>query len=126
MKVLLDSHVVLWWLTSSAKLRKSAFAILNSDEAELFVSAASWWELSIKRALGRLSFDATAVLVKLAQANVIKLDVTFVHAERAAGLPAHHSDPFDRMLAAQALSESCTLMTRDAALALYGVATVAA
>jgi PIN domain nuclease of toxin-antitoxin system len=125
-KVLLDSHIILWWLTNPAKLRKQALSVLVADETDLFVSAASWWELSIKRALGRLRFDAAGVLAKLAQGRVSKLDVTFDHAEHAAGLPAHHSDPFDRMLAAQALSEGLVLMTRDRAFELYGVATMQA
>ena len=122
MKLLLDSHVVLWWLTNPAKLRKQAFDVLVADDSQLYVSAASWWELSIKRALGRLKFDTAAVLAKLDQASVSKLDVTFAHAEHAAALPAHHSDPFDRMLAAQALSESFRFMTRDRAFELYGIA----
>ncbi|HEY6577794.1 MAG TPA: type II toxin-antitoxin system VapC family toxin [Rhizomicrobium sp.] len=126
MRVLLDSHVILWWLTTPAKLRKAAFSVLLADDTEIFVSAASWWELAIKRALGRIRFDFDGILAKLLQANVVKLDVTFAHAENSAALPAHHSDPFDRMLAAQARCEGLVLMTRDKAFELYSVATIPA
>jgi PIN domain nuclease of toxin-antitoxin system len=76
--------------------------------------------------LGRLRFDGAELLTKLAQAEVRNLDVTFVHAERAAELPAFSADPFDRMLAARAICESCTLMTRNTTIASYGVATMPA
>lgn len=121
MKLLLDSHIILWWLSSPAKLRKPALAALAAEETELYVSAASWWELAIKRSLGRLRFDMADILVKLARGRVNKLDVTFAHAERAANLPLHHSDPFDRMLAAQALCEQFVVVTRDKAFEGYGV-----
>lgn len=123
MRLLLDSHVILWWLTNPGKLRKPALELLFTDDAEIFVSSASWWELSVKRALGRLRFDARTVLAKLNAGSVAKLDVTFDHAERAASLPMHHSDPFDRMLAAQALSVGLTLVTRDKAFDAYRIAT---
>ena len=100
--------------------------LLNADGSELFVSAASWWELSIKRALGRLRFDAGDVLAKLSQASVSHLDITFAHAERAAALPVLHGDPFDRMLVAQSVVEGLTVMTRDRALEGYGIATTPA
>jgi PIN domain nuclease of toxin-antitoxin system len=125
-RVLLDSHVIVWWLMTPAKLRKPSFAILLADDSELFVSAASWWELAIKRALGRIRFDFELMLAKLGQADVTRLDVTFAHAESSAGLPGHHSDPFDRMLAAQARCEGLTLMTRDSAFELYSIATIPA
>jgi PIN domain nuclease of toxin-antitoxin system len=126
LRVLLDSHVILWWLMTPSKLRKPAFSIIVADESELFVSAASWWELAIKRSLGRLRFDFDIVLGKLLQANVNKLDVTFAHAENSALLPPHHSDPFDRMLAAQAHCEGLVLMTRDKAFEPYSIATIPA
>jgi PIN domain nuclease of toxin-antitoxin system len=120
-RVLLDSHVILWWLSGSGRLSAKALAALEAPDSELFVSAASWWELGIKKALGRVVFDAAAVTNKLAEAHVQRILVTFDHAETAAALPPHHSDPFDRMLIAQASLEQLVLATRDAAFAPYGI-----
>ena len=121
MKLLLDSHVVLWWFARPEGLRKQALTAVESVENELFVSAASWWELAIKRSLKRLSFDQVAISNLLDRANARRLAITFDHAESAAALPNHHADPFDRMLVAQALAEDLTLLTRDKELARYGV-----
>ncbi len=121
MKVLLDSHVILWWFGQPRELAQQALEALELPDNELYVSAASWWELAIKRALQRLRFDAAGVSEKLEQANARRLEITFAHAEFAAALPLHHSDPFDRMLAAQALSEGLVLMTRDKSFAPYNV-----
>lgn len=121
MRVLLDSHVILWWLENPLKLRKNALSVLHDEESDLYVSAASWWELGIKRALGRLRFDTADMYRKLSQGRITRLDVTFAHAEKAANLPSFHADPFDRMLLAQALHEDLVLMTRDKAFERYGV-----
>jgi PIN domain nuclease of toxin-antitoxin system len=120
-KLLLDSHVILWWLARPKALKKDALDKLELSENELFVSAASWWELGIKRALQRLQFDIDALAGFLDRANAHRLSVTFAHAESAATLPLHHSDPFDRMLAAQTLAEGLVLMTRDRAFEPYRI-----
>ena len=121
MKLLLDSHVILWWLAKPGALKKDALEKLELSENELFVSAASWWELGIKRALQRLQFDIDALAGFLDRANATRLSVTFAHAQAAATLPPHHSDPFDRMLAAQTLEEGLVLMTRDQAFGPYRI-----
>ncbi len=126
MKLLLDSHVILWWLANPRALRAEALDKLELTENELFVSAASWWELGIKRALQRLRFDMDALAKFLDRGNAYRLSVTFAHAEMAANLPAHHSDPFDRMLAAQARAEDLVLMTRDKVFDLYEVPVIRA
>lgn len=120
MRVLLDSHIMVWWFAGSKRLGKEAAHVINSSEAELYVSAASWWELSIKKALGRLDFDLVAARQLLAKNEIKALAVTLDHADIAATLPAHHGDPFDRMLVAQAKVERLILLTRDRHLESYG------
>jgi PIN domain nuclease of toxin-antitoxin system len=119
-KLLLDTHVLLWWLDDDARLDTSAAdAIAVADI--VVVSAASAWEIAIKQAIGKLSGpgDLTA---ELATNGFTELPVTVAHALAAGVLPAHHSDPFDRMLVAQARLEGLTLVTRDERLADYGIA----
>lgn len=119
MKLLLDTHAVLWWQTDDPRLTSTArHAIARADI--VWVSAASGWEVAIKAALGRLRLDE-AFAITVAADDFTELPVTLAHAARAGALPAHHADPFDRMLAAQALTEGATLVTADRALTVYGV-----
>jgi PIN domain nuclease of toxin-antitoxin system len=119
LNLLLDTHVLLWWLADSPRLSRTArTAIRDSDLT--YVSAASAWEIEIKKSLGKLSapdnLEATLGAYRLRP-----LAVTVAHAIAAGRLPRHHGDPFDRMLIAQASLESLTLVTRDARLKVYGV-----
>jgi PIN domain nuclease of toxin-antitoxin system len=91
-----------------------------AEDADLLISAASWWELSIKRSLGRLDINLAATRRALERREVGTLAVTCDHAEVAAALPQLHRDPFDRMLIAQASAERLVLLTRDKQLASYG------
>jgi PIN domain nuclease of toxin-antitoxin system len=119
MKLLLDTHVVLWWLDDPALLSTSARTAIADPHNAVLVSAAVAWEIAIKRALGKLTAPSdfeTAIQVSGFQA----LPVTVAHALAAGGLPPHHRDPFDRMLIAQSQHEGCTMVSRDASLALYG------
>lgn len=120
MKLLLDTHILIWWPAGSPRLGAKAQAVIAAGETELFVSAASWWELSIKRAIGRFDADLDLMRRALREREVGLLPVTFDHAEAAAMLPAHHGDPFDRMLVAQASLEGLSLLTRDKKLSPYG------
>lgn len=120
MKLLLETHVLVWWLEGSRKLGERALSHLTAADAELSVSAASWWEIGIKCALGRMAFDWRTGREILARNRIKYLNVTFDHAEAAAGLPPHHGDPFDRMLVAQASYEGLKLLTRDKKLKVYG------
>ena len=119
MRVLLDSHVVLWWLEDN-KLLGSKSRQLISQADEVFVSAVTNWELGIKRALGKLSMP-DGLRDVLAADGFDSLTITAEHAELAPELPSHHSDPFDRMLVAQAQLESLVLVTADSELAAYDV-----
>ena len=110
-RLLLDTHVLIWWRVDPEKLSSSAVNQIASAEV-VFVSAASAWEAGIKASLGKLElpgpFEAGVV-----SSGFQKMSVTFSHAEAAAALPLHHRDPFDRMLVAQAQSEGLVLVTRD-------------
>jgi PIN domain nuclease of toxin-antitoxin system len=118
MRLLLDTHLLLWALGSPSRLSPDVRAQL--DAAEVFVSAASIWEISIKTALGKLDADPASVLSALAPAGFALLPVLGEHAVTVARLPPIHRDPFDRMLVAQAVSEPMRLLTRDATLRAYG------
>ncbi len=119
MRILLDSHVVLWWLEDSSSLGpKTRELIERADEA--FVSSVTPWEVGIKRALGKLSMPDG--LVDVLESDGFKsLPITAAHAELAPVLPPLHRDPFDRMLVAQAQLGSLVLVTADKALARYEV-----
>lgn len=125
MKLLLDTHVLLWWLAADPSLSARARAAIGAPRASVFVSAASAWEISIKRALGKL--DAPDDLAEQLSAHRFEpLSISVAHASAAGALPEHHADPFDRMLVAQAEAEDLTIVTRDKRFQLYGVTTLAA
>lgn len=119
MKLLLDTHAVLWWQTEDRRLPKAARTAIASADI-VWVSAASGWEVAIKAALGRLRLQEPFA-VTVAADDFTELPVTLTHAVRLGELPALHADPFDRLLVAQALVEGATLVTKDEALGAYGV-----
>jgi PIN domain nuclease of toxin-antitoxin system len=118
-QLLLDTHAFIWWRENHPRLSADVRRRIISASV-VFVSVASAWEAAIKVALGKLklpqSFEAGVVASRFD-----RLPITFRHAEAVATLPCHHSDPFDRMLVAQALSERLTLVTHDRRLAPYVV-----
>jgi PIN domain nuclease of toxin-antitoxin system len=118
MRVLLDTHVLLWALSQPNKL--SAATRKQLDEADVFVSAASIWEIGIKSALGKLNATAFEILAAVEPAGFRMLSITGAHAAKAADLPPLHKDPFDRLLAAQAAIEPMILITNDRILKGYG------
>jgi PIN domain nuclease of toxin-antitoxin system len=122
MSLLLDTHALLWWLGGAAMEPEAGERISDPEELVL-VSAASVWEIGVKRATGKLRFDGSLV-DELRREGFDALAVSMAHAERAGGLPPHHRDPFDRMLIAQAQSEGLTVVTRDAAFDPYDVRTL--
>jgi PIN domain nuclease of toxin-antitoxin system len=124
-RLLLDTHALIWILSEDPQLTSEARAAISDPEAFVAVSPASAWEIEIKRALGKL--DAPHDLVQqVADARFVPLSITLEHAVAAGALPQHHRDPFDRMLIAQAQLESLTIVTRDPRFGPYAVATMAA
>ncbi len=125
--LLLDSHAFLWALDDSEHLGTQVRRALQNPLTEVWLSSATLWELGIKVALGRLALAVPLrELVRRAvtDGGLHVLNVTPEHALRAAGLPLHHRDPFDRMLIAQALSERMTLVTHDEKVRGYDVPTL--
>lgn len=118
MRLLLDTHVLIWWDEGRRLSAPARRAITDADE--VFVSAASAWEVAIKVGLGRLRPTRT-VEDAVEESGFAELPVTFPHASRVASLPPHHRDPFDRLLAAQAEVEGLTLVTRDPAFEPYEI-----
>jgi len=117
-RILLDTHLLLWALSRPAKL--PAVARRQIDAGEVHISAASIWEISIKSALGKLAANPDDVLAGIEPAGFSLLSVSGEHAAKVGGLPPLHKDPFDRMLVAQALIEPMLLLTNDELLRGYG------
>lgn len=122
MRLLLDTHILIWWLSDDPALPALARAAIGDSAAEVFVSAATAWEISIKHALGRLDFPVADMASLLDEAGFTPLGIYIEHAVVAGALPPHHTDPFDRMLVAQAQHEGLTLVTEDATIRRYAVA----
>ena len=122
MRLLVDTHLLLWAAASSSQLRREARALIEDSDNEVYYSAASIWEIAIKSALGRNDFrvDVPALLAALPRMGFVELPVTGAHAARVPELANIHRDPFDRLLVAQSVVEPLTLLTNDALLARYG------
>jgi PIN domain nuclease of toxin-antitoxin system len=123
--LLLDTHTLLWWLDDASLLAPPARAAIAEEGNLAFVSAAVAWEMSIKHAAGKLRCPDDLENA-MAQNGFRPLAISIRHALKAGALPPHHTDPFDRLLVAQALAEGLTLVTRDPAMNAYGVAVLAA
>jgi PIN domain nuclease of toxin-antitoxin system len=121
-RLLLDTHVWLWWQAGDKRLGRDTLRAIR-QAAEVRLSAASAWEIAIKSAIGKLVLPLDAdIEAELERDGFQPLAVEVAHAEALRGLPVLHRDPFDRMLVAQAMVEGLTLVTADPALARYGVA----
>jgi len=121
LRFLLDTHALLWALSAPQQLPVSLRRAIQAAENDVYASLVSAWEIAIKAALGKLEFDVRSLERTLAATGIQLLDVNLQHVARVAELPQHHGDPFDRMLVAQAMCESMTLVSRDRELAKYGV-----
>jgi PIN domain nuclease of toxin-antitoxin system len=129
LRLLLDTHCWLWAFLEPAKLRRGTQALIRDLNNEVYLSVASCWEISIKAALGKLRLPVPPPLfvpARLSQQHMSALAITVDHALAVHGLPSHHSDPFDRMLVAQAQIEGLTIVTADPVFARYSVPTIKA
>lgn len=124
MRLLLDTHAFLWWVFADPKLSRRNRAEIGSDDNEIFVSAASAWEITTKFRVGKLPDAgnvASDVAASVAAEGFSELAITMRHAQRAGDLVGHHRDPFDRMLIAQAMLEGMIFVSNERAFDAYGV-----
>lgn len=120
MRILLDTHIFVWWLAGDRKLPKEAEPLILDPDNDIYVSAASIWEIAIKEALGQIQVDPSLLVVSIADSGFRELPVTARHAIETGKLPPHHRDPFDRLLVAQSRIEPVYLLTHDQQLTAYG------
>lgn len=118
MRLILDTHIVLWWLADDTTMSDGTKDMIDT-ELDVFVSAATLWEVSIKTSLGKLG--PVDLPERILASGLRELPMTGMHSIVAGRLPGIHKDPFDRMLIAQAKTEDLTLMTRDEQIAKYDV-----
>ena len=118
MRLLLDTHIYLWYLAASRKLPRAVLKRIEIAEI-VYISAASIWEASIQIKQGRLQANSKDLIAGMTSSGFIELPISAIHSAFAANLPEHHRDPFDRMLIAQAMSEPLKLLTADKILCRY-------
>jgi PIN domain nuclease of toxin-antitoxin system len=120
LKLLLDTHAALWWLSGDDRFGETAGAWLTDETNQVFLSAVVVWEVAVKRSLGKLEAPADFAPTLLG-AGALPLPLTLEHAAAVEELPWHHRDPFDRLIVAQSSIEGATLLSHDDALRPYGV-----
>jgi PIN domain nuclease of toxin-antitoxin system len=124
MRLLVDTHAFLWWIEDAPALSKRARSAIARSDNECLLSLASCWEMAVKLSLGKLRLPAPIerfVPEQLATNAFRQLAIEFRHVAKVATLPFHHRDPFDRLLAAQALEERCVIVSADPVFGRYGV-----
>ena len=124
MRILLDTHAFLWWLAGHLSLSRSARVAINASGSDVFVSAASAWEIATKYRLGKLpeaELVALDVMASIGSQQFTPLSISVDHGRAAGALPGSHRDPFDRMLIAQAMIEDLTLVSNERVFDAYGV-----
>ncbi len=120
MRVLLDTHILLWWLKDDSKLSTDAVNIIENPTNDILISAVNTWEIAIKKSMGRIQIDMNELLKSIKSSGLGVLDITVNHTCQVSNLPYHHKDPFDRMLIAQSIVEPMRLLTHDDTLIQYG------
>lgn len=118
MRLLLDTHIFLWAVQGNASLKPRVRRMMEAAE-QIYVSAASIWEIAIKARLGKIEASAVDLVDAIEASGFVELPVRALHAVRVADLPLHHTDPFDRLLVSQAMAEPLRLLTVDAGLCQY-------
>ena len=124
MKLLLDTHALLWWLADDARLGQTARNRIEDAANMVLVSQISLWEIAIKIGIGKLRVDMGEVLTAIRERGLDELGLKPPHLTTLAALERHHRDPFDHMLVAQAVVEGATLMTEDRRMGDYPVACI--
>ncbi len=120
MRLLLDTHILLWWLGDNPSLPARADTLIADPANEVFVSPISLWEIAIKARLGKIVADVDDVRAAVLESGFVSLPFSLEHAVTVVRLPDHHRDPFDRALVAQAWYEPLHLLTHDRLIAAYG------
>lgn len=123
MRILLDTHIVIWHLEGDLKLVPALRKAISDPENEIFISIATFWDISIKSSLSKLSLSMSLedLVSVIEQSKAAILPISTRHALGVSKLPFHHRDPFDRMLIAQALSDNLSIVSSDRSFAAYGV-----
>ena len=121
MRLLLDTHTLLWWLNDDEKLGGRARGLIGDPANDVLVSAVSLWEITVKLRIGKLDADITEVLGILPEQGFQRLDIADSHLVALAALPIHHRDPFDHLLMAQAVAEDAHFVSEDQNVPLCGV-----
>ena len=122
MRLLLDTHILLWCLGEDSALSRQARLLIVDSTNQIYISSISLWEVAIKAYIGKIVADVNEIRAAAVASGFLSLPFTLEHAAAVAQLPAHHRDPFDRALIAQARSEPLRLLTHDRALVAYGEA----
>jgi PIN domain nuclease of toxin-antitoxin system len=124
MRILIDTHIFIWYVQNSEKLTNSVARLINDGKNEILLSTASIWEMAIKQSTGKLSLGspyASFIREQIKINNLELLPITLEHLETVASLPFHHRDPFDRLLIAQALFENIQILSIDTAFDAYAI-----
>jgi PIN domain nuclease of toxin-antitoxin system len=125
-RLLLDTHILLWWLDDNARLGRKARNLIADPNSDVLVSQVSLWETAIKHRIGKLHVGPEDILPRLSEFGFTLLTISNAHLMAIARLENHHSDPFDHLLLAQALVEKAAVVTADRKLPLYGIPCVPA
>jgi len=122
-RLLLDTHVLLWWLSDDSLLGEASRQAISNPRNQVYVSAASTWEISIRKSTGKLAAPEDLDAIVECE-GFDKLPITLFHGDQAGLLPEHHKDPFDRMLVAQAQSDGLVIVTNDEKITQYNIRTM--
>jgi PIN domain nuclease of toxin-antitoxin system len=118
-RLLVDTHIALWWVTADRRLPQTSRELIASADNDLLVSAASFWEVAIKAGLGRIDVALDELRAALRQDGFEEVAIEVPHTLQLVLLPSHHRDPFDRLLIAQSIVEGCRFLTADPAILAY-------